>query len=130
MTGFRLARGGAVELFGVLPDLVTFGKVIGGGMPVGAFGGRREIMEKISPLGPVYQAGTLSGNPVAMTAGLGDNGTGEWMLEVTLPGDEPVKHEGLKFRHPEFNSLHWLGFCSTANHESVWYLDNLELSHR
>jgi glutamate-1-semialdehyde 2,1-aminomutase len=70
MTGFRVARGGAQELYGVTPDLTTLGKVIGGGMPVGAFGGRREIMEKISPLGPIYQAGTLSGNPVAMAAGL------------------------------------------------------------
>jgi glutamate-1-semialdehyde 2,1-aminomutase len=70
MTGFRVARGGAQGLYGVAPDLTTLGKVIGGGMPVGAFGGRREIMEKISPLGPVYQAGTLSGNPVAMAAGL------------------------------------------------------------
>jgi len=70
MTGFRVARGGAQELFGVIPDITTLGKVIGGGMPVGAFGGRREVMEKISPLGPVYQAGTLSGNPVAMAAGL------------------------------------------------------------
>jgi len=70
MTGFRVALGGAQGLYGVTPDLTTLGKVIGGGMPVGAFGGRREIMEKIAPLGPVYQAGTLSGNPVAMTAGL------------------------------------------------------------
>ena len=70
MTGFRVARGGAQELFGIRPDLTTLGKVIGGGMPVGAFGGRREIMERLSPLGPVYQAGTLSGNPVAMAAGL------------------------------------------------------------
>lgn len=70
MTGFRVARGGAQEFYGVTPDLTTLGKVIGGGMPVGAFGGRRAIMEYISPLGPVYQAGTLSGNPIAMTAGL------------------------------------------------------------
>jgi glutamate-1-semialdehyde 2,1-aminomutase len=70
MTGFRVARGGAQEHYGVQPDLTTLGKVIGGGMPVGAFGGRREIMQKIAPLGPIYQAGTLSGNPVAMTAGL------------------------------------------------------------
>ena len=69
MTGFRLARGGAQELYGVTPDLTTFGKVIGGGLPVGAYGGRREIMEMIAPAGPVYQAGTLSGNPLAMTAG-------------------------------------------------------------
>jgi glutamate-1-semialdehyde 2,1-aminomutase len=69
MTGFRLARGGAQEIYGVRPDLTTFGKVIGGGLPVGAYGGRREIMELIAPAGPVYQAGTLSGNPLAMTAG-------------------------------------------------------------
>ncbi|MCW8889274.1 MAG: glutamate-1-semialdehyde 2,1-aminomutase [Sedimenticola sp.] len=70
MTGFRVALGGVQGLYNVTPDLTTLGKVIGGGMPVGAFGGKRAIMEKISPLGPVYQAGTLSGNPVAMTAGL------------------------------------------------------------
>jgi len=70
MTGFRVALGGAQEHYGVMPDLTTLGKVVGGGMPVGAFGGRREIMEYIAPLGPVYQAGTLSGNPVAMAAGL------------------------------------------------------------
>jgi glutamate-1-semialdehyde 2,1-aminomutase len=70
MTGFRVARGGAQELYGIRPDLTTLGKIVGGGMPVGAFGGRREIMEHIAPLGPVYQAGTLSGNPVAMAAGL------------------------------------------------------------
>ena len=70
MTGFRVAKGGAQALYGVRPDLTTLGKIVGGGMPVGAFGGRREIMEHIAPLGPVYQAGTLSGNPVAMAAGL------------------------------------------------------------
>lgn len=70
MTGFRVAPGGAQQLYGVTPDLTTLGKIIGGGMPVGAFGGRREIMEHIAPTGPVYQAGTLSGNPVAMAAGL------------------------------------------------------------
>lgn len=70
MTGFRVARGGAQALYKIRPDLTTLGKIVGGGMPVGAFGGRRDIMEKIAPLGPVYQAGTLSGNPVAMAAGL------------------------------------------------------------
>jgi glutamate-1-semialdehyde 2,1-aminomutase len=70
MTGFRLARGGAQERFGITPDLSTFGKVIGGGLPVGAFGGRAEIMDYLAPLGPVYQAGTLSGNPIAMAAGI------------------------------------------------------------
>ncbi|MCX7545902.1 glutamate-1-semialdehyde 2,1-aminomutase [Marinicella gelatinilytica] len=69
MTGFRVARGGAQELYGIKPDLTTFGKIIGGGLPVGAFGGRRDIMEYIAPQGPVYQAGTLSGNPLAMAAG-------------------------------------------------------------
>jgi len=70
MTGFRVAKGGAQQLYGIAPDLTTLGKIVGGGMPVGAFGGRRAIMECIAPLGPVYQAGTLSGNPVAMAAGL------------------------------------------------------------
>jgi glutamate-1-semialdehyde 2,1-aminomutase len=70
MTGFRVALGGAQQLYAIKPDLTTLGKIIGGGMPVGAFGGKRAIMEKISPLGPVYQAGTLSGNPVAMAAGI------------------------------------------------------------
>jgi len=70
MTGFRVALGGAQELFNVLPDMTTLGKVIGGGLPVGAFGGKKEIMSQLAPLGPVYQAGTLSGNPVAVAAGL------------------------------------------------------------
>jgi glutamate-1-semialdehyde 2,1-aminomutase len=70
MTGFRLAKGGAQERFGITPDLTTMGKIIGGGMPVGAYGGRAEIMNIVSPVGPVYQAGTLSGNPIAMSAGL------------------------------------------------------------
>ena len=70
ITGFRLAPGGAQEYFGVRADLVTYGKIIGGGMPVGAYGGSRKLMEMVAPLGPVYQAGTLSGNPVAMAAGL------------------------------------------------------------
>ncbi len=70
ITGFRLAQGGAQEYFGITPDLTTLGKIIGGGLPVGAYGGRKEIMEMIAPLGPVYQAGTLSGNPLAMAAGI------------------------------------------------------------
>ena len=78
MTGFRLARGGAQERYGVVPDMTCLGKVIGGGLPVGAFGGKREIMEQVAPSGPVYQAGTLSGNPLAMTAGLATlHATGE-----------------------------------------------------
>lgn len=70
MTGFRVARGGAQELYGITPDLTTMGKVIGGGLPVGAYGGKREIMQQIAPAGPIYQAGTLSGNPLAMAAGM------------------------------------------------------------
>lgn len=70
MTGFRVAYGGAQEHFGVTPDITTMGKVIGGGLPVGAYGGRREIMELVAPAGPMYQAGTLSGNPLAMAAGI------------------------------------------------------------
>ena len=69
MTGFRVSKGGAQEILGIKPDLTTFGKIIGGGLPVGAYGGKKEIMEMISPVGPVYQAGTLSGNPLAMNAG-------------------------------------------------------------
>ena len=80
MTGFRVARGGAQAQFGITPDLTTLGKVIGGGMPVGAFGGRREIMQQVSPAGPVYQAGTLSGNPMAMAAGLAT------LRAITAPG--------------------------------------------
>jgi glutamate-1-semialdehyde 2,1-aminomutase len=106
MTGFRLARGGAQERYGVVPDMTCLGKIIGGGLPVGAFGGRREIMEQVAPAGPIYQAGTLSGNPLAMTAGLATLGvTGEpgfyerleesgerWrqrMSEVASEGDIP-----------------------------------------
>ena len=70
MTGFRVAPGGAQELYGITPDLTTLGKIIGGGLPVGAYGGRRDIMQMVAPAGPMYQAGTLSGNPLAMTAGL------------------------------------------------------------
>ena len=80
MTGFRVALGGAQALYGITPDLSTFGKVIGGGMPVGAFGGKRELMEQVAPSGPVYQAGTLSGNPVAMAAGLAT------VDQITAPG--------------------------------------------
>jgi glutamate-1-semialdehyde 2,1-aminomutase len=80
MTGFRLAKGGAQDRFKITPDLSTFGKVIGGGLPVGAFGGRAEIMDYLAPLGPVYQAGTLSGNPIAMAAGIAN-------LQELLNGD-------------------------------------------
>jgi glutamate-1-semialdehyde 2,1-aminomutase len=88
MTGFRLAYGGAQERFGITPDLSCFGKIIGGGLPVGAFGGRSEIMDLLAPLGPVYQAGTLSGNPVAMAAGIA-------ALEELSKGDAYGKLEKL-----------------------------------
>jgi glutamate-1-semialdehyde 2,1-aminomutase len=81
MTGFRLARGGVQEIEGVVPDLTALGKIIGGGLPVGAFGGRADVMDMLAPLGPVYQAGTLSGNPLAMAAGI----AALEMLEETLP---------------------------------------------
>lgn len=80
MSGFRVAHGGATALYGITPDLVTLGKVIGGGMPVGAYGGKKVIMEKIAPMGPVYQAGTLSGNPLAMAAGIAT------LSEIRKPG--------------------------------------------
>jgi glutamate-1-semialdehyde 2,1-aminomutase len=106
MTGFRLARGGAQERYGVIPDMTCLGKILGGGLPVGAFGGKREIMEQVAPSGPIYQAGTLSGNPLAMTTGLATlratsepgfyerlEGLGErWrrgMQEVASEGDVP-----------------------------------------
>ena len=72
MTGFRLARAAPAASTALRPDLVTFGKVIGGGLPVGAFGGRRDVMDRVAPAGPIYQAGTLSGNPMAMAAGIDD----------------------------------------------------------
>jgi len=88
MTGFRLGPGGAQALYGVVPDLSTFGKIIGGGLPVGAFGGRAEIMDHLAPLGPVYQAGTLSGNPLAMAAGIA-------ALEELQAGDAYARLETL-----------------------------------
>ncbi|MGH3088737.1 MAG: aminotransferase class III-fold pyridoxal phosphate-dependent enzyme, partial [Rubrobacteraceae bacterium] len=93
MTGFRLAFGGAQERFGVVPDLTCLGKIIGGGLPVGAYGGRREIMEQVAPSGPVYQAGTLSGNPLAMAAGL------TTLKKAAEPGfHEKLEEAGAKWR--------------------------------
>ena len=89
ITGFRLAPGGAQEYFGVRADLVTYGKIIGGGMPVGAYGGSRKLMEQVAPLGPVYQAGTLSGNPVAMAAGI---------AQLRILKSDPAIYENLERR--------------------------------
>jgi len=90
MTGFRVAYGGAQEYFGVTPDVTTMGKVIGGGLPVGAYGGRKDIMSLVAPAGPMYQAGTLSGNPLAMTAGL------ETLKRLREPGTYEMLEEKSK----------------------------------
>lgn len=92
MTGFRLSRGGAQERFDVWADLVTFGKIIGGGLPVGAFGGKKEIMDVVAPVGPVYQAGTLSGNPLAMSAGYAQLSTLEKHPELYVDLEEKAEY--------------------------------------
>ncbi|MDX5477655.1 MAG: glutamate-1-semialdehyde 2,1-aminomutase, partial [Cyclobacteriaceae bacterium] len=117
MTGFRLAKGGAQELFGVSPDMTTLGKIIGGGMPVGAYGGKREIMEHVSPAGPVYQAGTLSGNPIAMAAGL-------TMLNYLNEHPEvynQLNEIGNKLTQGIRKSLDKLGLKYTINHLGSMY---------
>ena len=104
MTGFRVAAGGVQEYFGIKPDLTTLGKVIGGGMPVGAFGGKAEIMDYIAPVGPVYQAGTLSGNPVAMAAGLAAlNELSKPGIYETLTASAKMLAEGIKKAAEEHN---------------------------
>ena len=120
MSGFRLCYGGAQNVYNIVPDITCLGKVIGGGLPVGAFGGRREIMEKLAPSGPVYQAGTLSGNPLAMRAGietlklLQKNGTYEKLLSTTdtlCAGiEEIVKRRGLPCRVQKAGSMFTLFF--------------------
>ncbi|KAL6566242.1 hypothetical protein OROGR_001857 [Orobanche gracilis] len=105
MTGFRLSYGGAQEYFGITPDLTTLGKIIGGGLPVGAYGGRREIMEMVAPAGPMYQAGTLSGNPLAMTAGihtlerLKEPGAYEYLDKITGELVQGILDAGKKAGH-------------------------------
>ena len=124
MTGFRVARGGAQAMYGVTPDLTTLGKIIGGGMPVGAFGGRRDIMEQIAPLGGVYQAGTLSGNPVAMHAGLAtlelleEDGFYEKLSATTeklMEGFSAIANEsGVPLSTNQVNSMFSLFFTSAS----------------
>ena len=121
MTGFRLARGGAQEIYGIKPDLSAFGKVIGGGLPVGAFGGRAEIMNYLAPDGPVYQAGTLSGNPLAMAAGLAQleelekiNGfrrLNELGAELAKEFNELLERVGRSYRLKQIGSMFCLYFC-------------------
>jgi glutamate-1-semialdehyde 2,1-aminomutase len=128
MTGFRLARGGYQELIGLKPDLTALGKVIGGGLPVGAFGGRREVMDELSPDGPVYQAGTLSGNPLAMAAGLAQlrelervNGWAR-LDEIGAEFEERIR-AGLKRagRHYNFRRIGSM-FCLYFTADHVWNL--------
>jgi glutamate-1-semialdehyde 2,1-aminomutase len=117
ITGFRVARGGAQEIYRIKPDLTALGKIIGGGLPVGAFGGRAEIMDQLSPDGPVYQAGTLSGNPLALTAGLAqlrelERINGWKLLEKSGTQFEQAAHDAIKSAKIEL-TFHRLGsmFC-------------------
>jgi glutamate-1-semialdehyde 2,1-aminomutase len=117
MTGFRLSKGGAQEKFGITPDLTTLGKIIGGGMPVGAYGGKAEIMNWVSPAGPVYQAGTLSGNPIAMAAGL---------TMLNYLNDHPevytqLEESGRKLTSGFTASMNKLGLNYTLNHIGSMY---------
>jgi glutamate-1-semialdehyde 2,1-aminomutase len=124
MTGFRVAPGGAQAHYGVAPDLTTLGKVIGGGLPLGAFGGRREIMEKVAPLGPVYQAGTLSGNPIAVAAGLatlkvigkkGFHESVEAMTRALVQGlTAEARKAGMKFSAQSIGSMFGVYFRENA----------------
>jgi glutamate-1-semialdehyde 2,1-aminomutase len=136
MTGFRLAPGGAQERFGVNPDLTCFGKIIGGGLPVGAFGGRADIMDRLAPLGPVYQAGTLSGNPLAMAAGIAAleelvSGGAYCLLEERAEQLEAglkdaAKSAGVPMRFNGCGSM----FCGYFTGEPVWNLADALRSDR
>ena len=116
ITGFRLAFGGAQEYYGVKADLVTYGKIIGGGMPVGAYGGRREIMEMVAPVGPVYQAGTLSGNPVAMAAGY---------AQLSWLKDHPEVYTTLEARGDRFFTALQQLFSEAGLHYTVNHVASL-----
>ena len=128
MTGFRVAYGGAQELFGVIPDLTTLGKIIGGGLPVGAYGGKRDIMDHVAPVGPVYQAGTLSGNPLAVTAGittlklLRREGTYQRLEELSSKLSQGMLHAAQKFGVPvranRVGSMFTLFFTAERNSPS------------
>ncbi|MDH4099843.1 MAG: glutamate-1-semialdehyde 2,1-aminomutase, partial [Nitrospirota bacterium] len=126
MTGFRVAYGGAQELYGIDPDLTTLGKVIGGGLPVGAYGGKAEIMEKVAPAGPIYQAGTLSGNPLAMTAGietlkiLRHPGTYERLEELSKQLCDGIKAQFEKAGVPSYHTRVGSMFCSFFTGEEVY----------
>ena len=111
MTGFRLAKGGAQEILGITPDLSTFGKIIGGGLPVGAYGGKQEIMDMLAPKGPVYQAGTLSGNPLAMAAGL----TTLRLLDETPDFYEDLEKSSALLEEGLQNNLNELNFKGVIN---------------
>ena len=136
MTGFRVAKGGAQEIYGITPDLTALGKVIGGGLPVGAFGGRAEIMDRLSPDGPVYQAGTLSGNPLAMAAGLAQlrelERTDAWtrLEEVGAEFESAVrgalKRAGKAYTFNRIGSM----FCLFFSGEPVFDLDSAKTSDR
>lgn len=134
MTGFRVAYGGAQELYGIKPDMTCLGKIIGGGLPVGAYGGRRDIMMKVSPEGPVYQAGTLSGNPLAMTAGI------ETLKILSSPGvyerlekraaqleegmKDAAKRAGVKTYFTRVGSM----FCTYFTDQEVWDYSSAKMS--
>ena len=136
MTGFRLAKGGAQERFNITPDLSTFGKVIGGGLPVGAFGGRAEIMDYLAPLGPVYQAGTLSGNPLAMAAGIAnlqallDGNAYNQLEELGAQLESGMKNAAAKARVPvQFNRCGSM-FCGYFTQDPVHNLADAMKSDR
>ena len=136
MTGFRVAKGGAQEIYGITPDLTALGKVIGGGLPVGAFGGRAEIMDQLSPDGPVYQAGTLSGNPLAMAAGLAQlrelERTNAWqrLEEVGAAFEEAVRgalaRSGKRYTFNRIGSM----FCLFFTEGEVYDLASAQTSDR